>query len=336
MSGRRRLSAALAAAFPLAALAAGTSSAAVGKPRATGPSARTDTSMAVDFNTNVVLFGGYSDSADQFLSDTWTWDGATWTEQHPTTSPSPRCCFDLTYDAARGQVVLFGGTDNFNIFNDTWTWDGNDWTLQHPVRSPPTAVGYGMAYDAATRTTLMFLGAGLVLQPIWSWDGVNWTELHPATVPGWREWMGSAYDGVRRKIVMYGGENCAEICSFLRDTWTWDGNNWTRQNPARNPGPRSRMGMAYDAARQRVLLFGGVFNGMGYAGDTWQWDGHAWTEVAPNASPSAREEPAMAWDRTRRQIVLFGGNDQFGGSYRDFGDTWVWDGFNWTCKAGCT
>jgi hypothetical protein len=38
----------------------------------------------------------------------------------------------------------------------------------------------------------------------------------------------------------------------------------------------------------------------------------------------------MAWDGARGQIVMFGGD-----AGEVFGDTWVWDGSNWTCVAGC-
>jgi len=40
----------------------------------------------------------------------------------------------------------------------------------------------------------------------------------------------------------------------------------------------------------------------------------------------------MAYDVLRAQVVLFGG---FNGS-TDRGDTWVWDGTTWSCKAGCS
>jgi hypothetical protein len=37
--------------------------------------------------------------------------------------------------------------------------------------------------------------------------------------------------------------------------------------------------MAYDAARQEVVLFGGYRPGV--VGDTWTWDGSTWTLVDP-------------------------------------------------------
>jgi hypothetical protein len=94
-------------------------------------------------------------------------------------------------------------------------------------------------------------------------------------------------------------------------------------------GPASRMehAMAYDAARQRVVLFGGIDAGANL-GDTWLWDGTFWTQVA-DTGPAARSGHAMAYDSIRGQIVLFGGST----GATNVQDTWVWDGTAWTQVA---
>ena len=53
------------------------------------------------------------------LDDTWTWDGTTWTQQHPATSPSARTFASMAYDPATSTAVLFGGK---GTLADTWTW----------------------------------------------------------------------------------------------------------------------------------------------------------------------------------------------------------------------
>ena len=65
--------------------------------------------LPVEQNTarkRVVLFGFVYPPA---RSDTWEWDGNTWLERSPTTSPSVRFGHAMAYDAARQRVVLFGG-----------------------------------------------------------------------------------------------------------------------------------------------------------------------------------------------------------------------------------
>jgi hypothetical protein len=101
--------------------------------------------------------------------------------------------------------------------------------------------------------------------------------------------------------------------------------NWTQCN-IQKPGPPARYfhAMAYDAARQKTVLFGGFdLYGIYLAGDTWEWDGSTWTQRRPAVSPTARANHAMVYDAGRQRVVLFGGS---GGC----SDTWEWDGKTWT------
>jgi len=83
------------------------------------------------------------------------------------------------------------------------------------------------------------------------------------------------------------------------------------------------VGVTYDVARARVVVFGGYMRG--YVGGTWEWDGQAWTRPT-EAGPSARNCPALVYDEARRQVLLFGGDR---GSEGALGDTWVYDGHQW-------
>ena len=66
--------------------------------------------MAYDAGSGqVVLFGGIT-AANAVVGDTWTYDGATWTQQSPAASPPGLSDSSMTYDPS-GKVVLFGGTD---------------------------------------------------------------------------------------------------------------------------------------------------------------------------------------------------------------------------------
>jgi hypothetical protein len=90
---------------------------------ATSPPARWQASMAYDAaNGTVVLFGGSLNSSRNVFRDTWTWDGTTWTQQAPPTSPPAREWASMAYDAANGTVVLFGGVSRYSVHYDTWTW----------------------------------------------------------------------------------------------------------------------------------------------------------------------------------------------------------------------
>ena len=130
------------------------------------------------------------------------------------------------------------------------------------------------------------------------------------------------YDIARKQVVLFGGE--AGAAGQFRDTWVWDGDNWTQVSDI---GPASRAGhaMAYDPQRARIVLFGGQIQD-GRGGDTWEWDGADWTQIA-NAGPSGRTNHALAYHSGRQRVTLFGGSDA---TDVPAADTWEWDGNEWT------
>ena len=98
---------------------------------------------------------------------------------------------------------------------------------------------------------------------------------------------------------------------------------WTLRSSG-GPSARHAHALAYDSARGRVVVFGGL-SGSTRLDDIWEWDGTSWTEKHPDApTPSARHSHAMAYDSARGMVVLFGGN----ASGRE-ADTWEWDGTSW-------
>lgn len=111
------------------------------------------------------------------------------------------------------------------------------------------------------------------------------------------------------------------------DTWIWDGEGWSEAN-ASGPAGRFAPAATFDAARERVVLFGGDDDdGTGLFGDTWEWDGESWTDVTPaDDSPSRRVSHALSYDAGRERVVLFGGS---GPGLEKLDDTWEWDGESW-------
>jgi hypothetical protein len=107
---------------------------------------------------------------------------------------------------------------------------------------------------------------------------------------------------------------------------------WMEIHPKHTPGRRAISAVAYDSARHRLVLFGGISDWIGssfyYERDTWEWDGNDWIQMKPQTSPPARAGHMMAYDEKRGVVVMFGGEDK-SGSYM-FNDTWIWDGKNWS------
>jgi len=84
-------------------------------------------------------------------------------------------------------------------------------------------------------------------------------------------------------------------------------------------GRRSAHAMATDAARQRVVLFGGDVQGP--AADTWEWDGVRWNQRFPAIVPRARHGHALSFDPARNRVLRFGGVDA---SFQLLNDIWEW------------
>ena len=93
--------------------------------RASGtPPARAWVQGAMAYNSRrgtTMLFSGYEYGGTLELDDTWEWDGTTWTQLSPTTTPPKRYDCNMVYDEARGVLVMFGGYDGAAAFRgDTW------------------------------------------------------------------------------------------------------------------------------------------------------------------------------------------------------------------------
>jgi hypothetical protein len=290
------------------------------------PPARDGAAMAYDASTgNTVLFGGDPDNTEaSVLADTWTWDGTTWTQQFPASSPPARVYASMAYDPSTGNVVLFGGFDGAQQLADTWTWDGTTWAEQLPAGSPTARSDASMAYDSTTGNMVLFGGGNKStgdLSDTWTWDGTTWTQQTPATHPSARVLASMADDPATGNMVLFGGNSGP----YLADTWTWDGTNWTGQSPATSPPHRFGADMAYDTATGNLVLFGGSNGDSGgtFFSDTWGWDGTTWTQQAPSTSPPSRTYATMAYDSANDSMVLFGGATAFfGGS--NLSDTWTY------------
>ncbi len=266
------------------------------------PSPRSDAAIAYDAKTGkVVLFGGMSAVGNtSLLADTWTWDGTDWTEQHPAISPPARDFASMSYDAATGQLVLFGGTRIAGLppipSNDTVEWGGN-WTQQHPATVPPSRIQAGMAYDAATHTLVLFggfhVGNGVdQLQDTWTWNGINWIQHYPASSPSLTmtidgdpmtfENPSMAYNETTRQImlIMTGGDANGSGALRPQRIWFWNGTTWSRQSL---PGLNNDSGtLIFDPAVQSVLEWisytpkiNGVYSDV-FIDKLWQWNGQTW------------------------------------------------------------
>ncbi len=225
--------------------------------------------------------------------------------------PSGRTSLGMAYDAARQEVVLFGGWINNVGQADTWVWRGGNWIRLFPPVSPPDRWSHKMVYDAARQEIVMFGGTRPItgrLNDTWTWNGTTWTQKTPASSPSPRDEFCMAYDAARQQVVIFGGNGGSD------ETWLWDGSNWTQANPAKKPPGTASSAMAYDSARQECVLFGNH-------GQTWTWNGQTWTLETPLNEPAGRNFPTLINDGSSNTILLFSGSNRQ--------DTWTWNGSEW-------
>jgi len=215
-----------------------------------------------------VLFGGQGSSA-QAIGDTWQWDGANWT-QVSESGPAARYGHAVAFNSSRNRLVLFGGQAGQTVFSDTWEFDGENWTQQEDT-GPSPRFGHAMAYDGAGRVVLF--GGSAATQPpsgdTWAWSGQEWVqigEFGPSACL--YAAMASTAGG---NLALYGGKGSVDLITApSADTWAFDGKRWTQRQDI-GPGPLQLAAMAFDSARNALVLFGGLgVDGAPNSGATWE------------------------------------------------------------------
>ena len=109
-------------------------------------------------------------------------------------TPGARRLASMVYDAARHELVLFGGTapnasGTLEYPNDLWAWNGQAW------RRIDAGTGAGpkgrevthMVYDAGRQRVVLFGGRRRgtdarrpdILSDLWEWDGSGWEQMLP-------------------------------------------------------------------------------------------------------------------------------------------------------------
>lgn len=193
----------------------------------TPPSARDWGSLTYDLaRQQSVLFGGhdFQMTPDKF-GDTWLWDGTTWQQATPATSPPRRLGHGAVYDPSTGRVVIFGGDVNgVGAHNDMWVWDGTNWTQLQPATSPPARAFPMMAYDSLRQRIVLFGGTagGAQLNDVWEFDGSTWIQRTPIGGPPVGRHLGAmSFDTPRNGMVMFGGALDSGRSQVAGDTWLY-------------------------------------------------------------------------------------------------------------------
>ena len=214
------------------------------------------------------------------------WTGSTW--EHVADPPAISAAastatltgsFALVQDPAAGRLSLFREQAPFSI------------PCAVPAPAPngqPPPAPTGTRATAAPNTALPepCLAQGAPATPetccsgeVSQWTGTGWAagpsfSGAPPLAPGN---VIVAADPAHHDVLYYSGSG---------ETWTWDGHGWQQMHPAHPPllfGAAS----AFDAARSRVTVFGGLSQATAGAtalyNATWTWDGADWRQLGGGA-----------------------------------------------------
>ena len=312
----------------------------------TVPTPSSNLALAYDSDLEVVVkFGGSFGLPGPGLDETFEWDGREWDNIAPTIRPSIRSGHCMAYDALRKRVIMWGRDGSAGgQARDAWEWDGNNWAGPFAASGASRPSAYrdcraiwdpSRGTAPAGRVTIFFgRGSSTVYETAFDYDPVTHTfeSRDIGGSPGARYSFGLAYDSVRDKIVRFGGANSLHIAT-----------NDTREAPAggtgtttfslvvpatTTPSPRYEHAMVYDAARAKIVMYGGQ-NGSTFYDDTWEWDGADWTLKSPENSPGQLAGHEMVYDEEHQVVVLFGGIRNGGVSVEASNETWEWDGTDW-------
>jgi hypothetical protein len=229
----------------------------------------------------------------------------------------------MTYDAANGYVLLFGGTGpGGQMLGDTWEFNGSRWTEFSQVM--PAMTGASMAYDAHLGQVVLFGGldsSGVPQNETWTWNSLTgWTLQDVAVSPPARyDATLSDVESGTGSFVLYGGLGATATSPATTST---SGESSVTTGPS-SVGPQDVPATADDPS---AVVGSATLN------DTWTWDGARWTEQTANGPPALAGASAT-WDPTLGEVLMFGGTSDGTNDAGSLLNTlWAWDGASWMAR----
>ncbi len=284
----------------------------------------------------MVLFGGTAAPSDSTrLDEVWTLDlpTGTWSQVAPVgPGPTGRYVFGAAHDSQRDRLIVFGGYDGSHQ-DDVWALPlepGGAWIELHPLGTGPSGRDdLEAVYDPVGDRLIVLMGwdGSQILSEVWALrlsDPPQWEQLDPVgPTPLPRRTPSAAFDVSRRRVLLFGGWDGGP---GFDDTWELvlePHPRWRRlPTPGPTPGPRWGQTLVHDAARDRLVLFGGV-DLMDWRNDVWAFSlapPGRWSLLEPTGpAPTKRLTHSAIFDPVRDRMLVFGG--YVGSSY--LGDLWA-------------
>lgn len=194
-----------------------------------GPRPRYGQSAALDDAGRVWISHGFSDQGR--FDDTWAFDLATasWRDYSPDSlRPLKRCLHELSYDAKRQQLLLFGGcSSGFGPCpqGDLWAFDltSQTWSELTPIGNAPTPRSNpSMQLDSSAGVLWLFGGLTTngASNELWRYtiDSNTWLLSSEPTGPSARSSLATGRNPATGDILLFGGLTANGTDANL---WLW-------------------------------------------------------------------------------------------------------------------
>lgn len=185
-----------------------------------------------------------------------------------------------------------------------------------------------LVYGGNTAAPEMCMPAYELVDELWAFhlDCNSWEQLTVAGGPGVRARHATAVDTTRGRMLVFGGRDRVGFGNYenFDDVWALDlaTDTWSEiTTTGTGPSPRSSATVAYDAAEDRMLVFGGNTSTEGLTltgvGDMFALDlaTGEWSEITAEGAPSPRLYHAAAV--LGDEWLVFGGTPDFDGPYHN-------------------
>lgn len=278
------------------------------------PTPRWDAAMSFDSTDGYfLLFGGEACTVSAgctSFNDTWRYNGTGWSELFPSSEPPARVAAMMTYDAADGAILMFGGVDDSVTgigLNDTWEYAAGSWTETNNGNhsSPPPTYSGSLSYDPESGDAILFGGccgtsSNFDDADTWEYANGTWTKIASANSPAPREGAGLFYDPADDGLILVGGIYCDWVgCNNYGDTWLLSNRSWVELNPLRAPNAS-----AYSPAFYDPVLRAGVL--VDSSGTTWLFVADDWGPTNTSSVGSQLTNAAYGVDPVNGTIVAIG------------------------------
>ncbi len=266
----------------------------------------------------MIVFGG---TGAYHLNDAWALDLAgepSWSQIVPAgPAPPARIYASAIYDAARGRMIVIGGSSS-SVRTDVWalTLSGTPtWAAIEPPGESPAGRYLHTAIHDPLRDRLVICGGVYGDNDVWALSlsgALAWERLPTSGGSPFPRYAQSAiYDSTADRMVLFGGHSSS---GRLNDTWSLPlGADpvWSRHvSSTRRPVERGQQATACDAERARLVVFGGSGDS-GWLNDTWVFPLQgppAWSMVQPlDAPPPPAAVPVFADSITGIPVSIYVG-----------------------------